>query len=114
MNEFNRCQTQLKELYSHGVTSQHVLEFACYQLLYCFFSQQPVDTNAFLRTLKPSFLASGEIQVILQVCRALRNEDFVLFFALYERSDIPFECKHFLKQFFKRMRVVALYSLFST
>ena len=91
-----------------------MLEFACYQLLYCFFSQQHVDTNAFLRTLKPSFLASGGIQVILQVCRALRNEDFVLFFALYERNDIPFECKHFLKQFFKRMRVVALYSLFST
>ena len=114
MNEFNRCQTQLKELYAQGVASPNMLEFACYQLMYCFFSQQHVDTNAFLRSLRASFLQSPEIQTVLRVCRALRNEDFVQFFALYETAAIPFECRHFMKQFFRRMRVVALYSLFST
>ena len=114
MNEFNRCQTQLKELYAQGVASPNRLEFACYQLMYCFFSQQHVDTNAFLRSLRASFLQSPEIQTVLRVCRALRNEDFVQFFALYETAAIPFECRHFMKQFFRRMRVVALYSLFST
>ena len=114
MNEFNRCQTQLKELYTHGEKSPNMLEFACYQLLYCFFSQQHVDTNAFLRSLRATFLQSPEIQTVLRVCRALRTEDFEQFFRLYEREAIPFECRHFMKQFFRRMRVLALYALFST
>lgn len=114
MNEFNRCQTQLKELYVHPFKNAHVVEFTCYQLLYQVFSQQSVDMNSFLRSLSYEYLTNHHIQLVLQICYAIRTEDYPSFFDLYEHHKLPFECKHFMTLFFHRMRLFALYSLFAT
>lgn len=113
MNEFNRCQTQLKELYMHPFANAHVIEFTCYQLLYQVFSQQSIDMNSFLRSLPSTYLTDKNIQLVLRICCSIRNEDYTSFFALYDQR-LPFECKHFMTLFFHRMRLFALYSLFST
>lgn len=114
MNEFNRCQTQLKELYAQGVASQHVVEFTCYQLLYCLFAQQHVDTTTFLQSLTEEQRRDAAVRLTLRICAAIRREDVASFFALYERETLPFECKHFMTLFFKRLRTIALYSLLNT
>ena len=114
MNEFNRCQTQLKDLYQRGLQSQNEIEFACYQLLYGMFSQQHLDCNAMLQSLKAEQLSDQRIRLVLSVCVALRREDSAGFFALWDRSDVPFECRHFMKQFFRRVRTTALQSVFFT
>jgi singapore isolate B (sub-type 7) whole genome shotgun sequence assembly, scaffold_7 len=114
MNEFNRCQTQLRELYGQGIPSDCVIEFTCYQLLYCIFAQQHIDTNTFLKVLTKEQLANRDIRLVLKICSAIRLEDYLTFFALYEQEEIPYECKHFMKQFFKRLRITALFSLFNT
>lgn len=113
MNEFNRCQTQLKELYAQGVASKHVVEFTCYQLLYCLFAQQHVDTTTFLQSLTETQREDAAVRLTLRICAAIRREDVTGFFALYEET-LPFECKHFMTLFFKRLRTVALYSLLNT
>lgn len=114
MNEFNRCQTQLKDLYQRGLQSQNEVEFACYQLLYGMYSQQHLDFNATLQSLKAEQLADSRVRLVLSVCVALRREDFAGFFALFDREDIPFQCHHFMKQFFRRVRTIALHSIFFT
>ena len=106
MNEFNRCQTQLRELYGQGIPSDCVL--------YCIFAQQHIDTNTFLKVLTKEQLANRDIRLVLKICSAIRLEDYLTFFALYEQEEIPYECKHFMKQFFKRLRITALFSLFNT
>ena len=114
MNEFNRCQTQLKDLYQHGLRSQNEVEFVCYQLLYGMFSQQHLDCNTSLQCLTEEQLHDSRVRLVLEVCVALRREDFAGFFALWDRSDVPFECRHFMKQFFRRERLIALYCMFVT
>ena len=114
MNEFNRCQTQLRELYGQGIHSDCIIEFTCYQLLYCVFAQQHIDTNTFLKILTKEQLQNYDIRLVLKICSAIRLEDYPAFFAFYEREDIPYECKHFMTQFFKRLRITALFSLFNT
>ena len=114
MNEFNRCQTQLKELYAHHFANAHVEEFTCYQLLYCVFSQQAVDLNPCLRSLSAQELHSAKVRKVLQICLAIRREDYHSFFHAYAQEELPFQCKHFMKLFFRRMRSFALYSIVST
>lgn len=114
MNEFNRCQTQLKDLYQRGLQSQNEIEFVCYQLLYGMYSQQHLDCNSTLQALKAEQIADPRVRLVLRVCVALRREDFAGFFGLYDQPDVPFQCRHFMKQFFKRERTIALHSVFFT
>lgn len=113
MNEFNRCQTQLKELYTHSFKNAHVIEFTCYQLLYCVFSQQDIDFNTFLHSISSQYLTHDKVRKVIQICLAIRSEDYHAFFHYYEEENLPYECKHFMTQFFRRMRSFALYSLFA-
>ena len=76
MNEFNRCQTQLKDLYSKKIHSTCMTEFTCYQILYCLFSQQHIDTNNFLKVLSPSQLQDEQIRVVLKILQLGRTKDF--------------------------------------
>ena len=114
MNEFNRCQTQLKDLYSRNIGSECMTEFICYQLLYCLYSQQHIDTNHFLKELTPSLLQDTQVQVVLKIFQAIRTDDYFTFFHIYYHERIPFECKHFMTYFFKRLRLHALFSIFNT
>lgn len=79
MNEFNRCQTQLRELYGQGIPSDCVIEFTCYQLLYCILAQQHIDTNTFLKVLTKEQLANRDIRLVLKICSAIRLEDYLTF-----------------------------------
>lgn len=113
LNEFNRCQTQLRELYGQGILSAHVAEFTCYQLLYGLFAQQHVDTAAFLASLSEPLRGDPAVRTTLRICAAIRREDVPEFFRLFDETP-PFACKHFMTLFFRRLRTVALYSLLNT
>ena len=65
INEFNRCQTQLKELYQKDLKCDNVIEFTCYQLLYCLFSQQYVDFNTFIHSIPRENLENVNIQMVI-------------------------------------------------
>lgn len=107
MNEFNRCQAQLRELY-RSVSSPHVVEFLCYRLFYDLFAQQPVDLNSFLLSLPPGLLQTPALQLALAVARAIRQEDLAAFFSLYRRPRLPFAFFSFMTQFVRRLRLAAL------
>ena len=89
-------------------------EFTCYQILYCLFSQQHIDTNNFLKVLSPSQLQDEQIRVVLKIFQAIRTDDCFTFFHIYDHESIPFECKHFMTYFFKRIRLHTLFSIFNT
>ena len=64
--------------------------------------------------ISPKELQHEHLRIILRVFRAIRNDDYISFFQIYSNEALPYECKHFMTLFFKRIRSIALFSLFNT
>lgn len=85
LNEFNQCQTQLKDLYD-TVTHQHPDEFAAYRLLYhVFLTTNDKYEAASLEITKLLGHAAGPaLEHALQVRHAVALSDYLQFFRLHE------------------------------
>jgi len=92
LNEYNQCQTQLKELYDAGATG-HEMEFTAYRILY-YVNMQDNKKNKdgsteMLKMLKGLPKGAGEDTAVahaLKVRQSMANDDYYLFFKLYEAA----------------------------
>ncbi|OQR94485.1 leukocyte receptor cluster member 8 [Achlya hypogyna] len=91
MNEFNQCQTQLHQLYDHGVAG-HAREFLAYRILYCIYVclQAKADVNTgnlgmakVLSKVAPADREDPAVAHALDVREAVALNNFALFFHLY-------------------------------
>jgi hypothetical protein len=93
MNEFNQCQTQLKDLYKLGVPSKHQFEFLAYRILYHVYTQGKnqrkgtdgsFDIAAVLLEVQRSAEASEHPAVVhaLEVRKAKAADNYCSYFRL--------------------------------
>lgn len=88
LNEFNQCQTQLKDLYD-GVTHEYPDEFLAYRLLYHVFltTSDKYDAAALEITKLLRHCTGPALQHALQVREAVASSDYLQFFRL--QRDVP-------------------------
>lgn len=69
MGEFNKCQTQLRELYREGLGQHaHVVEFTAYRILYFVVQSTITDLTNSLRDLSPAMRSEGPVEHAIKVC----------------------------------------------
>lgn len=93
MNEFNQCQTQLKELYQNGLGTQDCkIEFTAYRILYCVFTQHQqknsstsrIEMNSILASLTKVDKESDSVVHALHVRKAVAMNNYHSFFQSYD------------------------------
>ncbi|OQR91033.1 leukocyte receptor cluster member 8 [Achlya hypogyna] len=91
LNEFNQCQTQLAQLYDHGLAGCRT-EFLAYRVLYSVFVnlQATGDANAgavaltqVLASVRAEHRADATVAHALEVREAVALHDYARFFSLY-------------------------------
>ena len=115
MNEFNQCQTQLKELYESALGKvRKQLEFLAYRILYCVFTQDHqkksatsrIEMNTVLASLTEEQRQDDAIHHALQVREAVAFNDYVRFFEL--RRTAPNLGMFIMNAMVDRVRLQAL------
>uniref|UniRef100_A0A7S3YM12 PCI domain-containing protein n=1 Tax=Heterosigma akashiwo TaxID=2829 RepID=A0A7S3YM12_HETAK len=112
LNEYNQCQTQLKELYASGAPG-HEMEFTAYRVLY-YVNMQDNQKNQdgstemlkMLKALRPAQRADPAVAHALRVRQAMAEDDYHLFFQLYE--DAPNMSAYIMDLMLDKIRVKAL------
>uniref|UniRef100_A0A1I7T8L4 SAC3_GANP domain-containing protein n=1 Tax=Caenorhabditis tropicalis TaxID=1561998 RepID=A0A1I7T8L4_9PELO len=104
--EFNKCQSQLKLLYSEIENCQHQAEFVAYRLLYYIAMDNQIDVNALLRELTPELKKDDCVIFALNVRKAVTMNNYVKFFKLYKNA--PRMCPFIMDLFVERERKKAL------
>mmetsp|Transcript_3861 Transcript_3861/g.15319 ORF Transcript_3861/g.15319 Transcript_3861/m.15319 type:complete len:763 (+) Transcript_3861:1659-3947(+) len=121
MNEYNQCQTQLKELYAalgdDSAASKHHCEFLAYRVLYYLYlaacaapgTQSGAATSAellrIMRDMPATAWADAAVAHALEVRAALNLGNYAAFFALY--ADAPNMGQYILDMFVDRVRLDA-------
>ncbi|GAA93541.1 uncharacterized protein L969DRAFT_95810 [Mixia osmundae IAM 14324] len=82
LGEYNQCQSQLRELYKHGLVG-HQLEFVAYRLLYLLHTRNRSELTSVLADLSEVERADEGIRHALQVRSALATSNYCSFFKLY-------------------------------
>lgn len=90
LNEYNQCQTQLKQLYDSGLSGSE-MEFVAYRILYYVYLQGnkkyqsgSSDISYILSTLKPAALRDPAVAHALLIRESVRQECYHRFFKLYQ------------------------------
>jgi len=112
LNEYNQCQTQLKELYDAGVKG-HVMEFLAYRILY-YVNMQDNQKNKdgsteILKIMKALPTGAREDEAVshaLKVRQAMACDDYHIFFKLYE--DAPNMAGYIMDMMLDKIRLKAL------
>lgn len=84
--EFNKCQSQLKLLYSEIENCANQAEFVAYRLLYYIAMDNQIDINALLRELTPELKENDCVEFALNVRKAVTMNNYVKFFRLFKAS----------------------------
>ncbi|OBZ88123.1 THP3 C2A9.11c, partial [Choanephora cucurbitarum] len=105
LGEYNQCQTQLKELYTKGI-SGNVMEFTAYRILYFLHTQNWADVNATMANLTLDQKQDPAVQHALGVRSSLATGNYHRFFSLYKQA--PNMGGYLMDQFCERERVNAL------
>jgi len=105
LGEYNQCQSQLRELYKHGLQG-HPMEFLAYRILYLVHTKNRSDFNALLASLTPEQRTDETVKHALAVRSAVATSNYYRFFKLFLSAPKmgPYMMDHFLE----RERVNAL------
>lgn len=104
--EFNKCQSQLKLLYSEIENCANQAEFVAYRLLYYIAMDNQIDINALLRELTPELKENDCVEFALNVRKAVTMNNYVKFFRLFKNA--PRMCPYIMDLFVDRERKKAL------
>jgi len=66
INYFNQCQSQLMDLYKHGVVSENRCEFLCYRIIYYTLGEAKNELSKALTELSDQDFASKEIKFAMR------------------------------------------------
>ncbi|KAJ2380436.1 hypothetical protein GGI05_006307, partial [Coemansia sp. RSA 2603] len=105
LGEYNQCQTQLKQLYSMGL-SGHSMEFLAYRILYFLYTRNKADIIAALAAMTPEERQDPAVQHALSVRKAVATGDYHSFFKLYIAA--PNMAGYLMDNFADRERCLAL------
>ncbi|KAJ1901604.1 hypothetical protein LPJ81_003729 [Coemansia sp. IMI 209127] len=108
LGEYNQCQTQLKQLYSMGL-SGHPMEFLAYRILYFLYTQNKADINTTLATMRPDERQDPAVKHALGVRAAMATGNSHAFFGLY--VNVPNMGGYLMDNFIDRERCIALQKL---
>ncbi|KAJ2573098.1 hypothetical protein IW140_000497, partial [Coemansia sp. RSA 1813] len=108
LGEYNQCQTQLKQLYTMGL-SGHQMEFLAYRILYFLYTQNKADINTTLATMRPDERQDPAVKHALDVRAAMATGNSHAFFNLY--ANVPNMGGYLMDNFIDRERCIALQKL---
>lgn len=85
--EFNKCQSQLKLLYSEVENCEHHAEFVSYRLLYYIAMNNQIDINSLLKELTPQLKEDKCVSFALKVRKAVTMNNYIQFFKLFKVNN---------------------------
>lgn len=116
LNEYNQCQTQLRELYATGLQGS-ALEFTGYRLLYFVYlsgnskySEGSTEMAHLMRELDAASKHSAGVAHALAVREAVATGNYCRFFQLF-RDDPPFMNQCIMEAMIPTVRLAGLKSL---
>ncbi|KAI9293164.1 SAC3/GANP/Nin1/mts3/eIF-3 p25 [Neoconidiobolus thromboides FSU 785] len=105
IGEFNKCQSQLKDLYEYGIEGNEN-EFICYRMLYFIYTRSSAEIKKMISNLTEQQEKDENIAFSLKVLRALNTSEFYTFFRLYNSATQY--CKIIISFFLERERYKAM------
>ncbi|KAJ2887438.1 hypothetical protein FB639_001318 [Coemansia asiatica] len=105
LGEYNQCQTQLKQLYSMGL-SGHSMEFLAYRILYFLYTRNKADIVSALAAMTTDEKMDSAVQHALLVRKAIAQGNYHAFFKLY--LNAPNMGGYLMDNFVDRERCIAL------
>uniref|UniRef100_A0A8R1HKJ8 SAC3/GANP/THP3 conserved domain-containing protein n=1 Tax=Caenorhabditis japonica TaxID=281687 RepID=A0A8R1HKJ8_CAEJA len=104
--EFNKCQSQLKLLYSEVEGCKNCAEFVSYRLLYYIAMDNQIDINSLLQELTPELKEDECVSFALKVRKAVAMSNYAQFFKLF--NNAPRMCPFIMDLFADRERKKAV------
>lgn len=108
--EFNKCQSQLKVLYSEVADCPNEAEFVAYRLLYYIAMTNTLDISSLLKGLPDSMRSNECVSFALVVRRAVSLGNYPTLFRLFKSA--PKMCSFLMDLFVERERKAALVQIF--
>uniref|UniRef100_H2YWJ2 SAC3/GANP/THP3 conserved domain-containing protein n=1 Tax=Ciona savignyi TaxID=51511 RepID=H2YWJ2_CIOSA len=84
--EFNQCQSQLRQLFKEGVSSPNRPEFLAYGILYYIYTKNTTDLTSVLSTITADLRKDVSISHALAVREAWSSQNHSRFFKLYRNA----------------------------
>ncbi|KAK6746044.1 hypothetical protein RB195_012265 [Necator americanus] len=110
--EFNKCQSQLKLLYSEIPDCPNEPEFVAYRLLYYIAMSNSLDVSSLLKRLPDSMRSEECVSFAMKVRRAVALENYPTLFRLFKNA--PKMCPFLMDMFIERERKAFLIQIFKS
>lgn len=100
--EFNQCQSQLRQLYAEGVESENIPEFFAYSILYYIYTKNTTDLTSVMVAITPKLREDECVRYALRMREAWTTANYKRFFSLYQNS--PRMAGYLVDKFVERER----------